>query len=100
MTAAIIIVLFAALFVAVLIAAICLAGSTALAQKHPLLNAAPKGLMFYNFLFAIQVIIKMINPSFASIGFMLGSFVGIGGAVCYYYASTESHKRKLQDREV
>jgi hypothetical protein len=98
MSEAIIIVLFAALFVAALIAAICAAGSQTFAQKHPLMNAALKGFMFYSFLYAIYVIVQLIFPSFTSLGFVLGSLVGsVGGAVFGYRALLESQNQKPQN---
>lgn len=95
---AIIIVLFAAFFVATLITGIVVAGSETFAQRHPLMNAALKGLMFYSFLYAIYIVLQLIFPTLNSFGFMFGSFIGsIGGAVFAYRALLESQNRKPQN---
>lgn len=96
---AVVIVLFAALFVAALVATICAAGSETFAQKHPLMNAALKGLMFYSFLGGIYFAVQMIFPSFTSVGFLLGSLIGsVGGAVFAYRTLLESQKQKPQNQ--
>lgn len=99
MSEAIIIVSFAVLFVASLIGAICASSSQTFTQKHPLINAAFKGLIFYSFLGAIYAVVQLIFPSFISVGFLFGSFIGsIGGAVFGYRVLLESQteNRKAQ----
>lgn len=95
---AIIIALFAAIFVAVLITAIVVAGSETFAQKHPFMNAALKGLMFYSFLYGLYIVVQLIFPTLTSLGFVLGSLIGsAGGAVFAYRAILGSQNRKSEN---
>jgi hypothetical protein len=90
--------LIAALVVAVMIAAIAAGGSEGFLRKHPLVDAALKGLVFYSCLAGGHYLLQLFFPALRSNGFLIGALGGaVGGAVWTYRQAGKSAGGRLRE---